>query len=221
MKMTMRSGLITSVLLLLTACGTVQPPPELETAAVREGFRFSNKSASAYSENTAGCKTASVGISAYKTRQKEIKGAKAESNAVDFYLSRYNQCKESGFSISGSGRSKNFSISKHLTTATLTATFRACRENFSNGAPVCGPAELTLSWKGQGGLTRRRSTEQVKTPSYTETYSFKGVSRGATASGSFSFRGKTYKLSFPVLSDETFEGASLFSGRGSYAKITR
>ncbi len=220
MKMTMRSGLVMLALLLLAACGTVQPPPELETAAVREGYRFSNKSASAYSENTVGCKTTSVSISAYKTRQKELKGAKTESNAVDFYLNRYNQCTESGFSIFSSSSGENFSINKQLTKATLTATFRACRESFPSGTTVCGPAKLTLSWKGQGGLTRSRSTERIKTPTYTEKSVFRGTSRGATASGTFSFRGKTSELSFPVFSDETYEGAYLFSGKGSYVRTT-
>lgn len=219
MKMTMRLSLATLVLLLLAACGTVRPPPELETAAVREGYRFSNKSASAYSENTIGCKITSVSVSAYKTRQKELRGAKTESNAVDFYLSRYNQCTESGFYVSSSSSGKNFSIDKQLTKATLTATFEACRENFISGSSVCGPAELTLRWKGQGGLTRSRSVEQIKTPTYTEKSVFRGVSRDATASGTFSFKGKTYELSFPAPSDETF-GTSLFSGRGSYVRIT-
>lgn len=217
---TMRLGFVTLVLLLLAACGSVQPPPELETAATREGYRFSQKSASAYSEITAGCKATSLSISAYKARQKEIKGAKTESNAVDFYLGRYNQCTESGFYISSSSSGKNFSINKQLTKATLTARFRACRESYPSGNSVCGPAKLTVSWTGQGGLTRSRSSEQIKTPTYTETSTFKGISRGATASGSFSFRGNTYKLSFPAPSDETFEGAFLFSGKGRYVKIT-
>lgn len=221
MRITLRSGLATLVLLILAACGTVQPPPELETAAVREGYRFSNKSASAYSENTVGCKTTSVGISAYKTRKKEIKGSKTESNAVELYVYRYNSCTESGFYISGSGSGENFSVSKQLTKATLTATFRVCRENYPSGTSVCSPAELTLNWKGQGGLTRSRSTEQIKTPTYTEKSVFKGLSRGTTASGTFSFRGKTSELSFPVFSDETYEGAFLFSGKGRYVRITK
>jgi outer membrane biogenesis lipoprotein LolB len=54
MKMTLRFGLVVSALLLLSACGEVQPPPEIEATAVREGARFSGEGAFASSSSQDG-----------------------------------------------------------------------------------------------------------------------------------------------------------------------
>jgi hypothetical protein len=217
MKMTLRLGLVMSFLLMLAACGRVQPPPEMETAAVREGYRFSGEGASAFSSSQEGCTYTSVYISASRDQFREVKGAKTQSNYVEIYLSKYNECTGNESFIYGSTSDANFDINKQLTAATLTASFRACKEDYSRGTSVCGPAELTVSWTGQGKLSRGRSNNQYKTPELTVKEMFKGTSRDATATGSFSFRGKTYELSFSGSSSEAFLG----SGRGSYVVIRK
>ncbi len=217
MKMTMRLGLVMSILLLLAACGKVQPLPELETAAVREGFRSTYESAQAWSESTDGCTVTYVYISAYKQRVKEVKGAKTEYNFADISLGNYNDCTwEGGFSIYGEASGANLSINKQLTKATLTATFEACKYK-SDRRPACGPAELTITWTGEGKLSKDREKFQYKTPTETVKGMFKGTTRAANATGSFTFRGKTYKLNFDGSMGEAF----LRSGKGSYVEMRK
>lgn len=217
MKMPMRFWLVMSVFLLLTACGDVQPPPEIETTAVREGYRFSGEGASAFSSSQQGCTYTYVYIFASRNQFREIKGAKTESNYVDIYLSKYNECTGNGSFIYGSTSDANFDINKQLTAATLTASFRACKDDYSSGTSVCGPAELTVSWTGQGKLSRVRSNNQYKMPDVIVKEMFKGTTRNATATGSFVFRGKTYNLDFSDPSSET----ALRSGKGSYVVIRK
>lgn len=216
MKMTLRFGLVVSALLLLSACGEVQPPPEIEATAVREGARFSGEGAFASSSSQDGCLYTSAYISASTNRVREIKGAKTQLNYVEVYYSKYNECTGEGSTIYGYTSDANFSINKRLSDATLTTTFQACKNNYSSDTVVCKPAELTFSWMGKGKLSRSRSNSQYKTPDLTIREMFKGTSRVADATGSFKFGSKTYQLSFDGATSETL----LRSGKGSYV-VTR
>lgn len=204
-------------MLLFAACGKVQPPPEIDTTAVRAGYRFSGEGATASSSSQKGCTSTSVYIFASRNQFREVKGEKTQLNYVEIYLSKYNECTDNGFTIYGSTSAADFDINRRLTAATLTASFRACKESYSSGTSVCGPAELTVSWTGQGKLSRVRSNNQYKMPEVIVKEMFRGTSRDATATGSFSFKGKTYNLDFSDPSSET----AIRSGKGSYIVISK
>lgn len=220
MKMTMRLGLVMSILLLLAACGKVQPLPELETAAVKQlAYHYGRESAQSYTSSLDGCIDTYTWITASKERVKQFKFAKAEYNSVYIQLGQSNICTwEGGFQIYGETGGANLSIDKRLTKATLMATFEACKYKFVDGTAICGPAELTISWTGQGELLKNRSIARYdETPTVTVKDMFKGAYRAANTTGSFTFRGKTYALNFYGSMGEV----SLRSGKGSYVEMRK
>lgn len=218
MKNTVLSGLVTSSLVLLAACSQT-PPLELTPAASNESFRISARGAEAHFESREDCLVTYTAISASESKTKLSQGPGTIGSQAYISFGSYNECTyEGGIDLRGYTSDAHFSIDKRLKTARLTATFEVETCGFDDDEdytcePV-GPAEVTISWTGDGDLIRGRDTSQWQTPSFKYTERFQGLSRDAIANGMISFGGETSELA------ATSE-ASLFSGKYSVRIVNK
>lgn len=218
MKNTVVFGLVTLSLVLLAACSQT-PPLELTPAASNESFRVSARGAEAYFESREDCLVTYTAISASESRTKQSRGPGTLGSQAFVSFGSYNECTyEAGVDLRGYTNDANLSIDKRLKTARLTATFEVETCDFDDDENyICepiGPAEVTISWTGNGDPIRSRDTSQWQTPSFKYTESFQGLSRDATANGMISFGGETSEL-------DTTSEASLFSGKYSVRIVNR